>query len=99
MEAYTVEEAANKLKCSKDKVYELIRQDEIKPVTYIGKAIRIPNISLEAFMLGVPANDLIEKIYTTKVVVVKHPQAEKSIDYEALGRMVTSTLKQGLSNL
>lgn len=57
---YTVKEASNILKCSPAKVYELVRQAEIKPVTRVGKKILIPVISLKSFILGKSVEELLK---------------------------------------
>lgn len=95
MEVYDVEGAALKLKCSKYKIYELIREERIKPITKLGKAIRIPEISLDAFILGVSVEELLDKKYKTKIIEVEQTK-NKDIDYEAIGNIVASALKKVL---
>lgn len=57
---YTVKEVSSILNCSASKVYELVRQAKIKPVTKIGKKILIPKISLEGFILGKSVEELLK---------------------------------------
>lgn len=56
----TVKEASNILKCSTSKVYELVKQAKIKPVTKIGKKILIPKVSLNSFILGKSVDELLK---------------------------------------
>lgn len=53
MRLFTVKEAAKVLRCSEVKLYEVIRQNQIRPIRHIGKKIVIPEVSLNAYILGV----------------------------------------------
>lgn len=48
---YNIQETAELLKISKDKVYELVRQGQIKCIR-MGKAIRVPKKYIEEFING-----------------------------------------------
>lgn len=47
--AYSVEETAQLLDCSKDLVYESIRRGEI-PAVHIGRRILVPKLALEKML-------------------------------------------------
>lgn len=53
MIVYTVKEAAEVLKICEVKVYDLVREKQIKPTCRIGKKILIPEVALNAFLLNI----------------------------------------------
>lgn len=58
MTTYTVKQASKLLNCCSVKVYELIQQGEITPIAKIGKKIIIPEVSINAFLLGVKISNI-----------------------------------------
>lgn len=55
---YTVEEAAEILRCSKGSVYTLVQNGEISPTRRAGKKIMIPKLALESYLLNIPLKEL-----------------------------------------
>ncbi|MBH0176776.1 MAG: helix-turn-helix domain-containing protein [Nitrospira sp.] len=50
-ELLTMQEVAAKLKISKDKAYELVRQG-VLPSVHVGRSVRVKPASLEAYIAG-----------------------------------------------
>lgn len=56
---YTVEEAAEILRCSKGSVYTLVQNGEISPTKRAGKKIMIPELALKSYLLNISVKELL----------------------------------------
>lgn len=59
IKTYTVQEAAEILRCSKSSVYNLVQNGEICPTTKAGKKIMIPEVALKSYLLKIPVKELL----------------------------------------
>lgn len=59
IKTYTVQEAAEILRCSKGSIYNLVQNGEINPTRRAGKKIMIPELALKSYLLNISVKELL----------------------------------------